>query len=230
MSELLCGPVITGMRKESQVYGHVGDLLNAEHSIRIERFAGLRGIYRGSEKISDRLMTQKCEFSKLRLRELRKLGQEVLQIPVDLILPAQLGRHSSALSRALWLSKRWFTFRTRQSLYSCGGPTDSQWSFATVFARRFSHPASSRERRVATATACPISGARPCSPMSTPSAASVVPPGEVTFRRKVAASSGERCSSSPEPATVARASRAASSAGNPAAVPACASASASRNT
>ena len=51
-----------------------------------------------------------------------------------------------------------------------------------------------------------ISGARPSLPISTSSAAAVVPPGEVTFSRNTAASSAERCSSSPEPATVSRAS------------------------
>ena len=55
------------------------------------------------------------------------------------------------------------------------------------------------------------SSSKPPGPISTSSAAAVVPPGEVTFCRSVAASSSERCSSSPEPATVSRASRAASS-------------------
>ncbi len=71
---------------------------------------------------------------------------------------------------------------------------------------------SSRERFVAAAIAFSISGSRPSAAISTPSAAAVVPPGEVTFWRKVAASSGDRCSNSPEPDTVARASRAARSA------------------
>jgi len=57
-----------------------------------------------------------------------------------------------------------------------------------------------------------------------------VPPGDVTFLRNVAGSSGERCSNSPEPATVSRASFSASSFGRPAAIPACASASAKRKT
>ena len=42
---------------------------------------------------------------------------------------------------------------------------------------------SSRERRVAAATALFISGAKPSLPISTSSAAAVVPPGEVTFSR-----------------------------------------------
>ena len=52
-----------------------------------------------------------------------------------------------------------------------------------------------------------ISGCRPSGAISTASAAAVVPPGEVTFWRSVAGSSGDWCSSSPEPETVARASR-----------------------
>ncbi len=75
-----------------------------------------------------------------------------------------------------------------------------------------------------------INALRPFSPISTANAAAVVPPGEVTFSRNTAASSGERCSYSPEPATVSRASFAASGAGRPAATPAFASASASKNT
>ena len=55
-----------------------------------------------------------------------------------------------------------------------------------------------------------ISDSSPSFAISTSSAAAVVPPGEVTFCRKVAASSVERRSSSPEPATVARASVSAS--------------------
>ena len=51
-----------------------------------------------------------------------------------------------------------------------------------------------------------------------------------TVQTNVAGSSGERCKSSPEPATVARASCAASSAGRPAATPARANVSANRNT
>ena len=43
---------------------------------------------------------------------------------------------------------------------------------------------SSRERRVAAATAAFISGSRPSFAISTSSAAAVVPPGEVTFLRK----------------------------------------------
>ena len=49
----------------------------------------------------------------------------------------------------------------------------------------------------------------------------MVPPGEVTFSRSAAASSVERCSISPAPATVSRASFAASAGGRPAATPAC---------
>ena len=64
--------------------------------------------------------------------------------------------------------------------------------------------------RVAAAIALVISGSRPSSAISTSSAAAVVPPGEVTFCRSAAASSGERWRSSPAPATVARASRAGS--------------------
>ena len=77
--------------------------------------------------------------------------------------------------------------------------------------------ANSRPRRVAAAIARSITASRPSGLISTPSAAAVVPPGEVTFWRKVAASSAERCRSSPAPATVARASRADRSAGRPAA-------------
>ena len=76
----------------------------------------------------------------------------------------------------------------------------------------------------------PLSDMPPPGPISTSSAAAVVPPGEVTFCRSVAASSGERCSNSPEPATVSRASRAASSSGSPAAMPALVIASTSRKT
>ena len=54
------------------------------------------------------------------------------------------------------------------------------------------YPASLRERSVAAATAFFKSGGRPSSRISTSSAAAVVPPGEVTFSRKVAASSAER--------------------------------------
>src|SRR3954469_14824030 len=92
------------------------------------------------------------------------------------------------------------------------------------------HPASSRERLVASITALVSTGSRPSSPIRTASAAAVVPPGDVTFCRSVAGSSDERCSNSPEPATVARASLLARSAGRPAAAPARARASASRNT
>src|SRR5215470_7383 len=91
-------------------------------------------------------------------------------------------------------------------------------------------PASSRERRVAASTARLMSCAMPSAAISTSSAAAVVPPGEVTFWRKVAGSSGERLSSSPEPETVARASLVARSGGRPADVPARAKASTSRNT
>ena len=48
----------------------------------------------------------------------------------------------------------------------------------------------------------------------------VVPPGEVTFCRKVSADKSERWRSSPAPSTVARASRKARSAGRPSASPA----------
>ena len=58
-----------------------------------------------------------------------------------------------------------------------------------------------RERAVAAATALCSSGAKPSLPISTSSAAAVVPPGEVTFSRKLAGLSVERCSSSPDPAT-----------------------------
>src|SRR5204862_8337410 len=50
------------------------------------------------------------------------------------------------------------------------------------------HPASSRDRLVAAATAFSISGSIPSAAISTDSAAAVVPFGEVTFCRKVAAS------------------------------------------
>src|SRR4051794_26623873 len=83
---------------------------------------------------------------------------------------------------------------------------------------------------VAAAMALVISGSRPSAPISTSSAAAVVPPGEVTFWRKVEAGSVERCRSSPEPVTVSRASFSASAAGRPAATPACAITSASRKT
>jgi hypothetical protein len=66
--------------------------------------------------------------------------------------------------------------------------------------------ANSLERRVAAATARVNSDCRPSGPISTSSAAAVVPPGDVTFWRNVAAGSSERCSNSPEPATVSRAS------------------------
>src|SRR3569623_1131644 len=65
---------------------------------------------------------------------------------------------------------------------------------------------------------------------ATPSAAAVVPPGEVTFLRSVSLLRSERCKSSPEPATVSRAYRVARSGDNPAATPARASSSASKNT
>ena len=63
-----------------------------------------------------------------------------------------------------------------------------------------------------------ISGCMPSPAISTSSAAAVVPPGEVTFWRKVADGSSERCSNSPEPDTVARASVVASCSGRPAAI------------
>src|SRR5476651_702596 len=92
------------------------------------------------------------------------------------------------------------------------------------------YPARSRPRLVAAMTALVNSGSSPFWPIRTSSAAAVVPPGDVTLARKVAASSSERCSNSPEPAIVARASFAASAAGKPATVPARASNSANRNT
>ena len=52
--------------------------------------------------------------------------------------------------------------------------------------------ANSFERFVAAATARSSNGWKPSSPISTPSAAAVVPPGEVTFWRNVAASRSER--------------------------------------
>ena len=73
-----------------------------------------------------------------------------------------------------------------------------------------SYFANSFDRCVAAATARIISAACRLSPISTSSAAAVVPPGEVTFWRSVAEESSERCSSSPEPATVSRASLVAS--------------------
>ena len=93
------------------------------------------------------------------------------------------------------------------------------------------YPASSPARRRAAATAAAINGASPEAPRRTPSAAAVVPPGEVTASRScVGVSSGWDLMSSPAPSTVARASRAATSAGRPAAMPASARHSASRNT
>ena len=88
--------------------------------------------------------------------------------------------------------------------------------------------ANSLERRVAAATARVSSGCMPSFPISTSSAAAVVPPGEVTFWRSVAEASSERCNNSPEPATVSRARRVASAGGRPASTPARASSSASR--
>ncbi len=58
-------------------------------------------------------------------------------------------------------------------------------------------------------------GSNPSLPIRISSAAAVVPPGEVTFSRSVAASSCERCNNSPAPATVSRASFIASSGGKP---------------
>src|SRR5206468_3709627 len=78
--------------------------------------------------------------------------------------------------------------------------------------------------------ACSMSRSRPPCAINTSSAAAVVPPGDVTFWRKTAASTDERYNNSPEPATVARASRSASSAGSPALSPARARLSASKNT
>ena len=54
----------------------------------------------------------------------------------------------------------------------------------------------------------------PSAPISTSSAAAVVPPGEVTFWRSVADEASDLRSNSPEPATVSRARRVASSAGS----------------
>jgi predicted thioesterase len=95
---------------------------------------------------------------------------------------------------------------------------------------RVDYFASSFERRVAAATARVSSDCIPSGPIKTCSAAAVVPPGEVTFCRSVAEARSERCSNSPEPATVSRASLVASSAGSPASTPARASSSASRKT
>jgi hypothetical protein len=100
MSALLWRPVITGMREEPQIYRHIGNLLNAEYSIGIERFAGFYSIYRGAEKVCNRSMPQKRKFAKMRLRQLRKFREEVLQIAVNLILPVHLqGSHFTHLVR-----------------------------------------------------------------------------------------------------------------------------------
>ena len=79
---------------------------------------------------------------------------------------------------------------------------------AVSFARSF-------ERRVAAAIARVISVASPSWPIRTSSAAAVVPPGEVTFWRSVAASLSDCSSNAPEPRTVSRASLVARSAGRP---------------
>ena len=73
-------------------------------------------------------------------------------------------------------------------------------------------------------------GCSASSPIRILSASSVVPFGLVTFWRRVAAGSSERRASSPDPDTVTRARRIASSAGRPASSPAFARHSISRNT
>src|ERR1700744_2729321 len=75
------------------------------------------------------------------------------------------------------------------------------------------------DRAVAAAIARVMISCMPRSPINTSSAAAVVPPGEVTFWRKVAAERSERCNSSPEPATVSRASLVANASGRPAGEP-----------
>ena len=86
------------------------------------------------------------------------------------------------------------------------------------------------ERRAAALTARRIISAKPPAPISTSSAAAVVPPGEVTAWRKAAGSLPPWRNNSPAPATVSQASLRASSGVNPSAMPAAIMVSASKKT
>src|SRR6266404_3289788 len=95
---------------------------------------------------------------------------------------------------------------------------------------RFAHPASSLERRDAAANALSNTGWIPSAAMRIFNASAVVPPGLVTLTRNWCAGSLDRFSSSPLPATVARASCMAMSVVSPSLAPAAAIASTSRKT
>src|SRR5262249_27043026 len=96
--------------------------------------------------------------------------------------------------------------------------------------RCLAHPASSFERRDAAASALSNTGWMPSAAISTFRASAVVPPGLVTLMRNCCAASLDCLSSSPLPATVARASCMAISGDKPSLAPAAAIASTSRNT
>src|SRR5207302_10890752 len=95
---------------------------------------------------------------------------------------------------------------------------------------RLAHPASSLERRDAAANALSKTGWIPSAAISTFKASAVVPPGLVTLTRNCCAGSLDCFSSSPLPATVARASCMAISGESPSFAPAAAIASTSRKT
>src|SRR6185312_10435546 len=95
---------------------------------------------------------------------------------------------------------------------------------------RSHYPASSFERREAAASALSNTGWMPSAAISTFRASAVVPPGLVTLTRNCDAGSLDWRSSSPLPATVARASCIAMSGARPSLAPAAAIASTSRKT
>ena len=116
-----------------------------------------------------------------------------IDVPVDVLFCEPLAILQFALNEAinrqtLRRARRGFAFAISCANVGEGGDRSKATKEQSAPAQTGHQPANSRERAVAAAMAWLISRMRPFGRINTASAAAVVPPGEVTFWRNVAAS------------------------------------------